>query len=127
MAVQLNHAIIWTHDNKESSHFIAELLGLPAPDPVDPFYILRLSNEVTLDFMDSPRADTPLHYCFLVTEDEFTDIFARIQERNLTYYADPFHQEAGQINHNDGGRGAYFKDLDGHNVEIITKWYGSGA
>ncbi|MQA27272.1 MAG: VOC family protein, partial [Micromonosporaceae bacterium] len=37
------------------------------------------------------------------------------------------HQREGQINRNDGGRGAYFKDPDRHNLEIITRPYGSGG
>ena len=32
----------------------------------------------------------------------------------------------GQFNHNDGGRGTYFRDPDGHLLEIITRPYGSG-
>lgn len=30
-----------------------------------------------------------------------------------------------QINHNDGGRGVYFADPDGHYLEAITRPYGS--
>ncbi len=35
--------------------------------------------------------------------------------------------ERGRINHNDGGRGLYFEDPDGHLLEIITRPYGSGG
>jgi hypothetical protein len=34
--------------------------------------------------------------------------------------------EAQAINHNDGGRGVYFEDPDGHFLEIITRPYGGG-
>jgi catechol 2,3-dioxygenase-like lactoylglutathione lyase family enzyme len=67
------------------------------------------------------------HYAFLVAEDEFDEIFGRIRERALPYWADPHHSEPGEINHHDGGRGVYFDDPDGHNLEIITRPYGSGA
>ncbi|GAA1822737.1 hypothetical protein [Planosporangium flavigriseum] len=40
---------------------------------------------------------------------------------------DPGHQSAGRINHHDGGRGVYFEDPNGHNVEIITRPYRSGG
>jgi hypothetical protein len=33
----------------------------------------------------------------------------------------------GAINHNDGGRGLYFDDPDGHRLEFITRPYGSGG
>jgi catechol 2,3-dioxygenase-like lactoylglutathione lyase family enzyme len=34
---------------------------------------------------------------------------------------------AGEINRNDGGRGVYFEDPDGHLLEVITRPYGSGG
>jgi hypothetical protein len=43
----------------------------------------------------------------------------------LRYWADPFHRRQGEINTNDGGRGTYFEDPSGHNLEIITQPYGS--
>ena len=51
---------------------------------------------------------------------------ARIVERGLTFWADPFHRTEGEINTNDGGRGLYWDDPDGHSLEIITVPYGGG-
>ncbi|MCU1426109.1 MAG: glyoxalase/bleomycin resistance protein/dioxygenase [Actinomycetia bacterium] len=34
---------------------------------------------------------------------------------------DPFHARAGEINLHDGGRGVYFVDLDGYNMELLTR------
>jgi hypothetical protein len=33
----------------------------------------------------------------------------------------------GEINHHDGGRGLYWRDPNGHVLEIITRPYGSGG
>jgi len=66
----------------------------------------------------------PRHYAFLVTEEEFDQIFGRIRERGLPYWADPFERHPGEINHDDGGRGMYWHDPDGHVLEIITRPYG---
>jgi hypothetical protein len=33
----------------------------------------------------------------------------------------------GEINRNDGGRGVYFRNPDGHFLEILTRPYGSGT
>jgi hypothetical protein len=33
----------------------------------------------------------------------------------------------GEINHEDGGRGMYFVDPNGHRLEVITRRYGSGG
>jgi catechol 2,3-dioxygenase-like lactoylglutathione lyase family enzyme len=69
----------------------------------------------------------PQHYAFLVSEEDFDVIFARIQQAGIAFYADPGRHEAGVINHHDGGRGAYFTDPNGHILEIITRPYGSGG
>ena len=67
------------------------------------------------------------HYAFLVSEAEFDEIFARIRDRRLTYWADPGRNERNQINTWDDGRGVYFNDPNGHLLEIITRSYGSGG
>jgi catechol 2,3-dioxygenase-like lactoylglutathione lyase family enzyme len=63
---------------------------------------------------------------FLVSEEEFDDAFARIKALGIDIWADPMQKKPGEINHNDGGRGVYFKDPDGHFLELITRPYGSG-
>lgn len=63
------------------------------------------------------------HYAFLVPDDQFHTMIARLETVGVTYHADPSHTEPGQINRLFGGRGAYFDDPDGHNMEIITRPY----
>lgn len=127
MPVQLNHTIIHARDKRQSSTFLAEILGVASPTEFGPFLVVQVDNDVSLDFVDSEGIPTPQHYAFLVAEDDFDAIFARIRERGLPYWADPFHRRAGEINTNDGGRGVYWEDPDGHNLEIITRPYGSGS
>jgi len=126
MAVQLNHTIIAARDKQASAEFLAEILGLPAPSPFGPFVAVATSNDVTLDFMNVEEDIRVQHYAFLVSEAEFDEIFGRIKEKGLDYWADPFHNKPGEINTNDGGRGVYWEDPNGHNLEIITRPYGSG-
>lgn len=127
MAVQLNHTIVTARDKQVSATFLAEILGLPEPTPFGPFLGVQTGNEVTLDYIDTDGEITGQHYAFLVTEEEFDTIFDRIQERGLAYWADPGKRRAGEINTNDGGRGVYWEDPDGHLLEIITRPYGSGS
>ena len=127
MSVQLNHTIIASRDKAESARFLAEMFGLPEPTPFGQFLAVQADNDVTLDFMQARGAITSQHYAFLVTEQEFDQILGRIQERNLPFWADPGHTRPGTINHNDGGRGVYFDDPNGHNLEAITRPYGSGG
>lgn len=127
MAVQLNHTIVAARDKQASATFLAELLGLAAPKPFGPFLIVETANGVSLDYIETTDDITNQHYAFLVSEDEFDEIFGRIKQWRLTYWADPFHREQGRINTNDGGRGVYFDDPEGHNLEILTRPYGSGG
>ena len=108
MPVQLNHTIVAARDAHASASFLAEIMGLPAPARYGPFMVVQTANDVSLDYMDTPDEIASQHYAFLVTEDEFDSIFGRIQAWGLTYWADPAQRRAGEINHNDGGRGVYF-------------------
>jgi hypothetical protein len=124
MTVQLNHTIVHATDKKASATFLAEMLDRPAPTPYGPFLGVEVDNGITLDFMDVDAVTSPQHYAFLVSEDDFDAIFGRIRERGLQYWADPHGNHPGEINHNDGGRGLYWSDPDGHWLEIITRPYG---
>jgi catechol 2,3-dioxygenase-like lactoylglutathione lyase family enzyme len=127
MAIELNHTIVPARDAHASATFLAEILGLAPPVRFGPFWAVAVDNGVTLDFQDSDEAIPIEHYAFLVTESEFDVIFERIRARGLPYWADPAHAQPCEINHNDGGRGVYWNDPDGHYLEIITRPYGSGA
>jgi catechol 2,3-dioxygenase-like lactoylglutathione lyase family enzyme len=127
MPVRLNHTIVAARDKDTAAKFMSEILGLPAPVSVGPFAVVQVGDDTSLDFVDSGEAITSQHYAFLVNEDEFDEIFARIRERGLDYWADPFRREPGRINEWDGGRGVYFDDPNGHLLEVITRPYGSGG
>jgi catechol 2,3-dioxygenase-like lactoylglutathione lyase family enzyme len=127
MSVQLNHTIAWVPDKKTSATFVTEILGLPEAKPFGPFLGVELSNDVTIDFADHDGDVPAQHYAFLISEDEFDEIFGRIKERQLQYWADPFRNQPGEINTRDGGRGVYFEEPGGHFLEILTRPYGSGG
>lgn len=124
MSIQLNHTIVEARDKKEAAAFFADILGLGEPAPYGPFLIVQTENGVSLDVIETDGPVHPQHYAFLVTEDEFDQIFDRIKSRELEFWADPFWREPGHINHNDGGRGVYWSDPNGHSLEIITRPYG---
>ena len=127
MSVQLNHTIVWCRDKRKSASFMAEILGLPPPTSFGPFMVVEVGNDVSLDFDETDDAIASQHYAFLLSEAEFDGVFGRIRSRKLKHWADPGRHRAGQINHNDGGRGVYFEDPNGHLLEIITRAYGSGG
>ena len=124
MTIELNHTIVYSRDKRASSDFIAGLFGLPGPAAWGPFLAVGVANHVTLDFLDTDDEIVPQHYCFLVGEHEFDAIFGRIQGQALPFWADPGHEKPGEINTHNGGRGVYFDDPSGHNLEVITRPYG---
>ena len=126
MTVQLNHTIVRVRDKKESARFLVDLLGVGEPAPYGPFLVVRLGNDVSLDFADDHGPAHPQHYAFLVSETEFDQIIGRIRDRRLPYWADPIKRRPGEHNTNDGGRGVYWEDPSGHLLEIITRPYGGG-
>lgn len=123
MSIQLNHTIVWCRDKQKSAGFMAEIFGLPPPAPFGPMLVVQVDNGVSLDFYEKNGEISAQHYAFLVSEEDFDRIFARIQERGLCYWADPGKRHEGEISRDDGGRGVYFDDPDGHLLEIITRPY----
>ena len=124
MSAQLNHTIVWCRDKQVSAGFLAEMLGRPAPGAFGPFAVVGLDNGVSMDFHDTVEAIRPQHYAFLIDEADFDAVFGRIKAKGLDYWADPARRRPGEINRNDGGRGVYFPDPDGHFLEVITRPYG---
>jgi catechol 2,3-dioxygenase-like lactoylglutathione lyase family enzyme len=126
MAVRLNHTIVPARDKNKAALFLTEILGLPTPVLLGPFAAVSVG-DTSLDYMDTEDEIASQHYAFLVSEVEFDEIFARVRERGLPYWADPGQQQRGQINSWDDGRGVYFEDPNGHLLEVITRPYGSGG
>lgn len=106
MSVELNHTIVRAHDKQETARHLVEILGLPEPTTFGPFVVVQVANGVSLDV---------------------AAIHGRIRERGLDWWADPFHRRPGEVNHDDGGRGLYWLDPNGHSLEIITVPYGGGS
>jgi catechol 2,3-dioxygenase-like lactoylglutathione lyase family enzyme len=127
MPIEFNHTLIWSDDQEKSARFLAGVLGLSPPTKLHHFDAVDLANGGTIYFSNVPISPAPpiqpQHYAFLVSEPEFDEIFGRIKERELDFWADPRRQQTGEINHNDGGRGVYFSDPSGHYYEVITRPY----
>ena len=127
MKPQLNHLIVWATDRRAAAQTFADVMGMGPPTDYGHFTQVEAGNGVMLDFADTDADPSGMHLAFLVTERQFDEIFDRITERAMPYWADPRRKESDRINHHDGGRGVYFGDPH-TNVgwEIITRPYGSG-
>ena len=127
MNVQLNHTIVWCRDKQKSSAFLVDLLGLEKPVPFGAMLVVALGNQVSLDFYESEDKIAQQHYAFLMPDDEFDRVFARIEERGIRYWADPGKQRPMELYAHNGGRGLYFDDPDGHLLEVMTRVYDLGS
>ena len=103
------------------------LLGLPVNPPVAHFTPVTLANGVSLDFDHYDHVDEH-HYAFQLSDEEFEAAFGRIRDRGIAYYADPACRQPGQVYASKNGRrGTYFRDPDGHLMEILTPVKGETA
>ncbi|HEX4252404.1 MAG TPA: VOC family protein [Pseudonocardia sp.] len=119
MAVELNHIIVPARDKHTSAAFLAGILGVEVGTAWGPFVPLPMSNGVTLDFMDAERFN-PQHCAFQLSAPEFDAAVGRLQAARLPYWADPLHQQPGEVAKRFGSRAVYFEDPAGHNMEILT-------
>jgi catechol 2,3-dioxygenase-like lactoylglutathione lyase family enzyme len=120
MSVELNHTIVPSRDQRAAATDLAGLLGLEATR-AGHFDAVHLENGVSLDFMDVGEVPRPMHLAFLVSDETFDEVFARLRERDLPYWADPMHNRPQQFSAYGGGRGFYWDSPDGHNLEVLTR------
>src|SRR5262245_59049988 len=100
MSIRFNHTLVHATDKHRSARFLAEILGLPEPRPFGHFMVVGLDDGASLDFIDAGgEAIYRQHYAFLIDEADFDKIYARIREKGLTHWADPFRRKPGEINH----------------------------
>jgi catechol 2,3-dioxygenase-like lactoylglutathione lyase family enzyme len=121
MTAQLDHTILPAHDKAASAAFLADVLGLPAPEPMGPFLAVALDHGLTIDFADADGAIRPLHFAFRVSEPQFDACFARVRDLALPYWADPRRTRPGEIAPRGRGRAFYFEDPSGHFFEVLTR------
>jgi catechol 2,3-dioxygenase-like lactoylglutathione lyase family enzyme len=127
MTTLFNHTIVAARDKHQSASFFTEIFGLPSAEPGGVFLVVRLDGGVLFQFAEPGVDFPPQHYAFLVNEDDFDGIYARIQAADIEHWADPRGKLRQQYNTNHGGRGVYFCDPSGHYLEAITQPYGSDA
>ena len=123
VSVLINHAIVGASDKLASARFFSDLFDLAEPEEAGPFAVVRLDDEMLLQFATPPGgAIAPIHLAFLVDDPAFDHLLARIEALSLDHWADPRRSQTG-INHNHGGRGVYFLDPSGNYLEAITRPY----
>ncbi|MEE8261746.1 MAG: VOC family protein [Gammaproteobacteria bacterium] len=119
MTIELDHTIVPSRDKEAAARFFARIFGLSYDGLHSHFAPVRINDRLTIDFDDASEFDHH-HYAFKVSEEDFDAIFGRIQEEGIPYGSGPRSSKDMEINLRRGGRGVYFRDPDGHLLEILT-------
>ena len=120
MVIELNHTIVPVHDKVASAAFFARIFGLPYEEDSHAYFAaVRVNDSLTLDFANSTKFEIH-HYAFKVSDGDFDAIFARIKTEGIPYGSEPNALTDMNLNHRGGGRGVYFRDPNGHILELLT-------
>ena len=120
MPIILDHTIIPAKDHEFSARFFARIFGLKFNGLNGHFAPVQLNEALTLDFDNREQFESH-HYAFKVSEQTFDEIFDRIKEGGLAYGSEPGDQTNMKINRRNQGRGLYFRDPNGHSLELLTR------
>jgi catechol 2,3-dioxygenase-like lactoylglutathione lyase family enzyme len=119
MPITLNHTIVPARNKEAAARFFAGIFGLRFDGGSGHFAPVHVNDTLTLLFDEEKTFDSH-HYAFHVDDGEFDAILARVKAAGLRYGSAPWSLEDGKLNDWNGGRGVYFKDPDGHILELMT-------
>jgi catechol 2,3-dioxygenase-like lactoylglutathione lyase family enzyme len=120
MAIVLDHTIVPAKDKIESARFFSRIFGLKYEGLSGHFAPVQINEYLTLDF-DNREEFESHHYAFHVSDSEFDLIFARVKNESIPYGSDHYAQDNMELNSRNDGRGFYFKDPNGHSLELLTR------
>ena len=119
MTIVLNHTIVPVRDKDAAARFFAEIFGLEYAAADGYFAKVRVNDHLTLLF-DDDAAHESHHLAFHVGDAELDAILARVRAKGIAHGSGPDRYEDSKLNDWGGGRGFYFKDRDGHLLELMT-------
>jgi len=119
MTIVLNHTIVPARDKAASARFFARIFGLKPGRRDSHFAPVRVNKALTLLFDDDTKFESH-HYAFHVSKAEFDAIMGRIKKAKIAYGSAPWSLDDGKLNDWNGGRGVYFRDPNGHVLELMT-------
>lgn len=118
----LDHLILQVNDVEESSRFYTEILGLTDEGKSEPFTIMRVTSELTIQLAPWGTKGGQ-HLAFAMPRTEFEDVFRRVREQGIEF-GDSFHSVGSMTGpgEEEGARGPgaslYLFDPNEHLIEI---------
>jgi len=122
MVMLLDHLILHVNDVEESSRFYTEILGLTNDGERDPFTVVRVTSDFTIQLAPWGTKGGE-HLAFAMPRIEFEEVFRRVRERGIEF-GDSFHSVGNMEGPGveDGARGPgaslYLFDPNKHLIEI---------
>jgi len=127
MEITLNHTIVPAHDRVKSAKWYEEVFGFTFLKEWGHFAVVRVNSTLTFDFMNRKDRLPFHHYAFKVNDQQFDEVLGRVKGKNIPFCSGPGLLMADnydyKTNNYYGGRGVYFKDPNGHSLEILTVDY----
>jgi catechol 2,3-dioxygenase-like lactoylglutathione lyase family enzyme len=118
--IVLDHHIVPSRQRDDSARWLTHILGLPGPRREGPFAAVDLGGATSLFFAGWDQEVATQHYAFAVGLDEFDRIIDRLVAADVDYWADHTLSEANTVRRDNTGNGVYFRNPDGHLLEVLT-------
>jgi len=118
----LDHLILHVNDVEESSHFYTEILGLTNEGRREPFTVVRVTSDFTIQLAPW-GTNGGEHLAFAMPRTEFEEVFRRVREGGIEF-GDSFHSVGNMKGPGEeaGARGPgvslYLFDPNKHLIEI---------
>jgi catechol 2,3-dioxygenase-like lactoylglutathione lyase family enzyme len=123
MPFHLDHTIVPARNKEDSARWFARMFGLEYKGLWGHFAPVRVDDNLSLDFDDAGEDLPCLHFAFITTDSEFDTVLQRVKDEGIAYGSGPRDLDDYEINHHHQGRGFYFRDPNGHVLEVITHTY----
>lgn len=128
MTIEIDHAIVPSHDQATAAMRLAKLLGVNWSEArTGPFSPVYVNDGFTLDFQNTEGSFPIYHFCFRVSQPEFDAILGRIKAAGIPYRSTVHGEMDMQVGMHAGGRMIYWNEPDGHYWELLTVSYARRA
>ena len=118
----LDHLILHVNDVEESSRFYTEILGLAHEGDRDPFTIVRVTADFTIQLAPWGTKGGE-HLAFAMPQPEFEEVFGKVREAGIEF-GDSFHSVGNmkgpgeEVGARGPGASLYLFDPNKHLIEI---------
>ncbi len=120
MGIALHSITIPCADKVIATHFYSRIFGFPTIGKHGKTIRIQVNETSFIDFKANESFNVE-QYSFKVDEKLFDAILNNIKKEKLLFGSDLDELENKQLNSWHGGRGLFFRDPNGHIIELLTQ------